>query len=116
MKKLTVDIIGTDCSANGPTKEQIEGILWLETPRVEDLEIGQVNFIILETTGFGPGRRNIEKESGAVKRVRAVAVECRGAELVSVGQMFSGQWITTSDSRFPFDCPVPCHTRVESQF
>lgn len=114
MEKLRVNIIGVDCSGNGPTLGKTNGVLWFGMPRADELELNEVNFIILETFGFGPGRRNIQKDTGEVKRVRAVAVERRGNEVVSVGQMFSGQWITTSDSRFPFDCPVPCHTRIES--
>lgn len=45
--------------------------------------------------------------------VKAIPVE--GKDENKIGWMFGGTFIYTSDSRFPYNYPVPLHDRQESQ-
>jgi hypothetical protein len=124
MKGLPVDIIGTDCAgSNSPTYRKTDAIL-----RVSGCELFESSderpplcLIFTDPAKLGPGALNVaggyttnddNPEPGYVVRVRAVPVDpITGNPLL--GGMASGQFIETSDGRFPCHGPIPCHTRFE---
>lgn len=115
MKKINVDIIGSDCAGFGVTAEQTRGILHLETPKLSDLSDTLVNLIAVE--GERTGRMIVKKGENygeyTAQRTKVVALIEVDGKIKESGAMFSGQFVIASDSRFPYDSPVPCHTRVE---
>lgn len=133
MKGLSVEIIGHDCAGtNSPTYHKTRAILRVEgceifdsTPESppmclvygdpERVEGGGLN-VAGGYTVNGEGKltpwNSTKGGSAHIVRVRAVPIDPITGEAMLFG-MFSGQYLTTSDSRFPCHAPIPCHSRFE---
>lgn len=115
MKGLMVEILKSglgDCTNCGVTANTDHAILKVDGCEVFESKLGRPALVLIETdpVGVSAGRRNIRKD-GTVVRVRAVPADDEGNP--RIGGMFGGNFITASDSRFPFDNPIPVHDRFE---
>lgn len=67
-------------------------------------------------TRLGPGRLVVMRtgdHTTTVARVVAKKPNTADPTACAVGGMFSGDWLYSSDSRWPFETPVPVHDRYE---
>ena len=87
-----------------------------------DCSAGGISSRVKSVILVGPGIPEVfdsdEKTPAVVVRERVVfgkryyrAVEAAKAD--DAAEMFGGCWVYTSDSRFPFDYPIPLHDRFE---
>ena len=95
------DADGSDCTANGITSHYSRLVL------VGDGVDGP--FDVKEGE---PHLKLVKRNMGSREYLHAVPVNFGGK---GVGPMFGGNFIYTSDSRFPSDYPIPVHDRFESQ-
>ena len=96
MESILVSIMGVDCTNGGITSQQDQALLLL-SGKPEDTALSQtLKLPILE---LRPRRMS--------KIPMAVPMGETGYP------MFGGHWVYTSDSRFPFEHPIPVHDRYE---
>ena len=96
--KVSVSIMGMDCTNNGVTSGKENALLIVN----EEIDENQDSFVgdipVLKIVSGRGGREYI-----------AVPVKAGKNEY----PMFGGQFIYTSDSRFPFSNPIHVHDRYE---
>ena len=99
--QLMVEVMGTDCTNGGATSGKAHAFLVLTgepEPQREDLPLAlRFPYLFLR-----PRRRS--------QIPMAVPVGTDKDEY----PMFGGHFIYTSDSRFPFEHPIPVHDRYEA--
>jgi hypothetical protein len=120
---LSVDVMGSDCTNGGATSGQRR--VFLRVPGVHAGGVARGETILTldvevdaDTGAAAPGRCVIAKPDfvfsltgerrAAVCRVRAIPPALEDAR-----PMFGGHFVWSSDSRFPFESPIPVHDRVE---
>lgn len=101
MKKmyLLVDVIGTDCTANGITSGQQQAALECVDGFLTHEQVVDQFIPILK---LFPGKRNL--------KYVAAPIDYEGS---GKWYMFGGHFIYSSDSRFPSDTPIHVHDRNE---
>ncbi len=89
-----------DCTNGGQSSKQTSGII-----------TGKNVVELFEPSDAHPEYVIIEDECAGSKRIRAIP-----ADLVDTGiwTMFGGNFLWSSDSRFPHDAPIKIHDRVET--
>ena len=140
MKGLHCNIIGRDCTNGGVTsgRDSVtlvgDGILGPFEPddrapevrleydlnpqgaRAGQLAVASVSWL-RAVTGRAAGCTDFEclsdDWSSKHQIVRVVARPVRADGTVRTGGMFGGNFVTTSDSRFPTSAPIPVHDRFE---
>lgn len=108
MKGLSVDVLngnkGYDCTNGGASSKQDSFIL-VDQDINAPFEVKEDDIYLIVV------RRNL---SGRI--YKHVEPRRNGEKIGSgVGPMFGGNFIYTSDSRFPNDYPLPIHDRFETQ-
>ncbi|HRW21306.1 MAG TPA: hypothetical protein P5509_04980 [Bacteroidales bacterium] len=94
------DADGSDCSANGITSCYSRLIL-----------VGEGVDGPFEVKKGEPYLKFVKRNMGRGEYLHAEPVNFGSGE---IGPMFGGNFIYTSDSRFPSDYPIPVHDRFES--
>ena len=111
-KGLLVSVIGSDCTNGGITSGKSEVILLMhDAPIFESSSEHPALALICDPPqGARAGYLMVHKKTGEIFRVRAVPL----IDGERVPGMFGGNFITDSDSRFPFYCPIPVFDRFET--
>jgi len=87
-----------DCTNGGPTSQHDDFVL------IDD-EVAAP----FEPSDDAPEINLVRRVIGGKPYVHAVPASLKGKQV-----MFGGNYITTSDSRFPNQYPIPVHDRMES--
>ncbi len=110
---LFVSLFGSDCTLpTDPTNGKDSAVILHVDCDVFSPSIDAPALVLIkdQTGRVGPGKLNVHR-NGQVYRVRAVPVDAEGKPRTD--GMFSGQFVYSSDARFPFENPVPVHGRFE---
>jgi hypothetical protein len=97
-QSVLVFIMGNDCTNRGVTSGKDSAILLLKP-------------VDKETFKPSPNTPTLELRPRRMSKV-PMAVPYGTPE--GVYPMFDGHWVYTSDSRFPFEHPIPVHDRFET--
>ena len=108
MKGLSVDIIGRDCTNYGVTSGKSRATLILDDAPIFEATQETPALGLIEDDG--PSGYLMVHSSGKVRRVKAAPI----IDGKPKPGMFGGHFIFTSDSRFPYDCPIPVFDRFET--
>jgi hypothetical protein len=106
LRGLLVDVLrcadGRDCTAGGVTSRVTKAVL-VE----DDCELGP-----FEPDERAPALRFVVRNVRGRRCVHAEPIDqpIEG----KVGPMFGGNYVTSSDGRFPSDYPIPVHDRFET--
>jgi len=113
---LLVRIIGDDSTNNGVTSGKHHAILKVDGVTIFEANKDHPSLIVIE----GPYDKDrlqvgkpVVKRDGSIVRARAVPCDQYGKPITRRMGMFGGNYITTSDSRFPYHSPIPVHDRFE---
>jgi len=114
-KGFLTTVMGTDCTNGGVTSGKKEAVVInMGVELFHPSNIAPALMLIVDDAGGArPGMLNVKKKDNTVHRVRAVPVDEDDNPVL--GGMFGGQWIHASDSRFPFETPIPVHDRFETR-
>lgn len=115
MKGLLVSIIGTDCTNGGASSGTDKAVLSVDDCDIFESGPDTPGFVALEYEDWETCRAGypvVRKCDGKIVRVKVVPVfEIDDAP--AEGGMFGGNFLTTSDSRFPYYGPIPVFDRFE---
>ena len=109
--KHFVSIIGTDCTNGGVTSGQDHAhvIAEKDVPQLgHDAIEGELPLLVF-LEDQGPTGHLVIKHGGSIHRVKAVPLVNGKPQ----GGMFGGHFLYTSDSRYPYENPVPVFDRFE---
>ncbi len=123
MTGLSVSVIGADCTAGGVTSEKTRAIL--VGPGVPEIFASSADSPALafdaefEPQGASAGYKLVADRKWASKVLgrevnEDLVVRARAYPVGREGGSFGGHYITTSDSRFPFESPLPVFDRFET--
>ena len=110
MKKgLLVNVFGTDCTAGGVTSGKTKAILIGDgIPEIfEPSEDAPALYLEVRSTSFGKGHLYLDHQGNTHK------VIVSPNEVENRSGMFGGNFIHSSDSRFPFTAPIRVFDRFE---
>ena len=109
MKGLMVSIMGSDCTNGGATSGKDHAVLEVKGCEVFNSGPDAPALVLLEDDGC-TGYLNVTKNENEVHRVKAVPI----IDGKPKAGMFGGNFIITSDSRFPYSSPIPVFDRFET--
>ena len=95
-KSVLVFIMGMDCTNHGVTSGKDSAVLLLQAPGDDFVP--------------SPNSPTLELRP---RRMSKIPMAVPYGTPAGVYPMFGGHWVYTSDSRFPFEHPIPVHDRFE---